>query len=141
MRREGWDIGRDQCARLMRQAGMRGVIRGRRPRTTRPSSAPDHRPDLVERNFHAAGLNRLWVADITCDASIATRPVLYLTSLFHPLYRARRTLLTDKQQARLDALFADGRHVEVEATWGVSERGMFPIPHVCVRDIALCYAA
>ncbi|GAA1392008.1 hypothetical protein GCM10009599_12040 [Luteococcus peritonei] len=43
----------------------------------------------------------------------------------HPLYQARRTLhtgadlLTDKQQRRLDALFADDRHVEVEATWGV----------------------
>lgn len=42
-----------------------------------------------------------------------------------PLYQARRTLLTgaglltDKQQTRLDALFADDRHVEVEATWGV----------------------
>ena len=42
-----------------------------------------------------------------------------------PLYQARRTLLTgaglltDKQQARLDALFAEDRHVEVEATWGI----------------------
>lgn len=43
----------------------------------------------------------------------------------HPLYQKRRTLhtgadiLTDKQQRRLDELFADDRHVEVEATWGV----------------------
>jgi transposase len=42
-----------------------------------------------------------------------------------PLYRARRTLhtgadlLTDKQSARLQALFADDAHVQVEATWGV----------------------
>ncbi|GAA3941515.1 transposase [Pseudoclavibacter caeni] len=28
-------------------------------------------------------------------------------------------LLTDKQQARLDVLFADDRHTEVEVTWGV----------------------
>ncbi|SJN17353.1 ISL3 family transposase [Luteococcus japonicus] len=46
----------------------------------------------------------------------------------HPLYQNRRTLhtgadlLTDKQQQRLDALFADDRHVEVEATWGVYQR-------------------
>ncbi|WP_460703209.1 ISL3 family transposase [Luteococcus sediminum] len=46
----------------------------------------------------------------------------------HPLYQARRTLhtgadlLTDKQQRRLDALFADDRHVEVEVTWGVYQR-------------------
>jgi hypothetical protein len=41
-----------------------------------------------------------------------------------PLYRARRTLhtgrnlLTDKQTARLETLFAVQEHVEVEATWG-----------------------
>lgn len=42
-----------------------------------------------------------------------------------PLYRARRTLftgadlLTDKQATRLEDLFADDDHVEVEATWGI----------------------
>jgi len=45
-----------------------------------------------------------------------------------PLYRARRTLhtgaglLTDTQRHRLQALFADDAHVEVEATWGVYQR-------------------
>ncbi len=45
-----------------------------------------------------------------------------------PLYTARRTLhtgadlLTDKQQARLTALFAVEEHVEVEATWGIYQR-------------------
>ncbi len=65
MRREGWDIGRDQVARLMRTAGLNGVIRGRKPRTTIPSRTPDDRPDLVERRFVADRPNRLWVADIT----------------------------------------------------------------------------
>jgi transposase len=45
-----------------------------------------------------------------------------------PLYKARRTLhtgaglLTERQHARLDALFADEQHVEVEATWGIYQR-------------------
>ena len=45
-----------------------------------------------------------------------------------PLYRARRTLhtgvdlLTDKQQQRLQTLFADDDHVQVEATWGIYQR-------------------
>jgi transposase len=45
-----------------------------------------------------------------------------------PLDRARRTLhtgsglLTEKQADRLRALFADDRHVEVEATWGIYQR-------------------
>lgn len=65
MRREGWSIGRDQVARLMRAAGLEGVIRGRKPRTTIPAGVPDDRPDLVERRFRADRPNRLWVADIT----------------------------------------------------------------------------
>ena len=42
-----------------------------------------------------------------------------------PLYRARRTLhtgadlLTERQRARIQALFATDEHVEVEVTWGV----------------------
>lgn len=43
----GWEMGRDQVARLMRLAGLRGVIRGRNPRTTFAAKVPDHRPDLV----------------------------------------------------------------------------------------------
>ncbi len=45
-----------------------------------------------------------------------------------PLYRARRTLhtgvdlRTEKQTARLAALFAVDEHVEVEATWGIYQR-------------------
>lgn len=45
-----------------------------------------------------------------------------------PLYKARRTLhtgaslLTDKQSARLEAVFASEEHVEVEATWGIYQR-------------------
>jgi len=31
-------------------------------------------------------------------------------------------LLTEKQQARLEALFAVSEHVEVEATWGIYQR-------------------
>ncbi len=45
-----------------------------------------------------------------------------------PLYTSRRTLhtgadlLTDKQRARLTALFAADEHIEVEATWGIYQR-------------------
>lgn len=65
LRREGWDIGRDQVYRLMRKAGLTGAVRGRKPRTTVPARVPDHRPDLVERNFKAPAPGALWVADIT----------------------------------------------------------------------------
>ena len=45
-----------------------------------------------------------------------------------PLYRARRILhtgadlLTDSQQQRLEKLFADDVHVQVQATWGIYQR-------------------
>ncbi|QSR30225.1 ISL3 family transposase [Nocardioides sp. S5] len=45
-----------------------------------------------------------------------------------PLYRARRTLhtgaglLTDKQKARLETLFATDDHAEVEVTWWIYQR-------------------
>ncbi len=47
-----------------------------------------------------------------------------------PLYRARRTLLTgadlltDKQRARPNALFAVDAHVEVEVTWAMYQRAV-----------------
>ena len=37
MVRDGWEIGREQTARLMRQAGLHGIRRGRKPVTTCPS--------------------------------------------------------------------------------------------------------
>src|SRR5699024_6345980 len=44
MARAGWDVGRDQVARLMRLAGISGVVRGRKPQTTIAAKIPDHRP-------------------------------------------------------------------------------------------------
>ena len=63
--RAGHDIGRDQTARLMRQAGIAGVTRRRRVRTTVRDSQAPRSPDLVERDFTADRPNRLWVTDLT----------------------------------------------------------------------------
>ena len=65
MNREGFHIGRDKAARLMKLAGVSGRRRGRTPVTTISPKAPDHRPDLVQRDFRAQAPGRLWVADIT----------------------------------------------------------------------------
>jgi putative transposase len=70
LRREGGVAGehvaRCTVERLMRAAGLRGVVRTKVPQTTRPAARDgDARPDLVERDFAAAAPNRLWVADIT----------------------------------------------------------------------------
>jgi transposase InsO family protein len=66
-RRAGLDVGRDQTARLMRIAGIRGVVRGRHTtRTTwRDQKAPRH-PDLVQRAWDApTRTDELWVADFS----------------------------------------------------------------------------
>jgi transposase InsO family protein len=63
--RAGHDIGRDQVARLMRVAGIRGVSRSRRVRTTQADPEAARAADLVGRDFTADRPNRLWVTDLT----------------------------------------------------------------------------
>jgi putative transposase len=61
----GRRVARCTVERLMRRHGLRGVSRVRAPRTTIRAVGEDRRPDLVDRDFSAAAVNRLWVADIT----------------------------------------------------------------------------
>ncbi|WP_230883490.1 IS3 family transposase [Planomonospora sp. ID82291] len=63
--RSGRVVARCTVERLMRAAGLRGVIRAKGPRTTRPAPETDRPADLVERRFTATAPNQLWVADIT----------------------------------------------------------------------------
>jgi len=58
-------VGKKRVERLMRRAGLSGMVRRRRGKTT--VSVPGIRtaPDLVERDFNPAAVNRLWAADIT----------------------------------------------------------------------------
>jgi len=69
LRRQGWDIGRDQTARLMRLAGVRGVSKARSAFTTKPDPEQEKPKDLVQRDFTAPAPRRLWVADITYVAT------------------------------------------------------------------------
>lgn len=69
LRRQGWDIGRDQTERLMRLAGVRGVRRSKKAFTTKPDPAQAKPKDLVQRRFTAPGPRQLWVADVTYVAT------------------------------------------------------------------------
>lgn len=64
-RKAGMDVGRDQVARLMRQAGIRGASRARKRFTTKSDPAHVRAPDLVKRDFTADRPDRLWVTDFT----------------------------------------------------------------------------
>ena len=61
----GMHVGRKRVARLLRAAGLHGVSRRRVVPTTIRDERARPAPDLVERQFQAAGPDRLWVADIT----------------------------------------------------------------------------
>jgi len=66
LRRRGVDVGRDQVARVMREHGIEGKLRGRKHRTTIPDEAVVERArDLLQRDFDAAAPNEKWVCDIT----------------------------------------------------------------------------
>ena len=65
----GTRVSRKRVARLMRQAGLRGVSRRKYVVTTRRQAGRRPAPDLVQRAFTAAGPNQLWVADITYIAT------------------------------------------------------------------------
>lgn len=64
--RQGLQVGRGRVERLMRGAGMTGVVGTRRhPRTTVPGAVADRPTDLVDRDFRAPAPNQLWVTDLT----------------------------------------------------------------------------
>lgn len=69
LNREGFRVARCTVERLMRAEGLRGVVRGRRCRTTISDEAADRPMDLVKRQFTATRPNQLWVADITFVAT------------------------------------------------------------------------
>jgi transposase InsO family protein len=69
LNREQIPVARCTVARLMRQMGLRGVIRGKGFKTTTPEQKAARPADLVERQFSANRPNELWVADITFVAT------------------------------------------------------------------------
>ena len=62
---QGTHVGRKRIARLMHKAGLQGVSRRKKYRTTIRNEKVRPAADLVERDFSAQGPNQLWVADIT----------------------------------------------------------------------------
>lgn len=71
MQREGFMVARCTVERLMRDLGLRGVIRGKPVRTTIGDKAAPCPLDQVNRQFHAPAPNRLWVSDFTYVATWA----------------------------------------------------------------------
>ncbi len=100
-------LGDDGCTieRLMRDLGVRSVVRGKTMRTTFPDAAAARPADLVDRQFRAAAPNRLWVADLTYVKTHAGWVyVAFIVDVFSRYvvgWHASRSLRTD---LALDAL-------------------------------------
>lgn len=65
MLREGFEVARCTIERLMREMSLKGVVRGKKVRTTVPDTSAPCPRDKVNRNFRASAPNRLWVSDFT----------------------------------------------------------------------------
>ncbi len=105
LKREGVDVARCTVERLMREMGLRGVVRGRTFKTTIPDSSAGRPADLVMRDFSATRPNQLWVADLTYVAT--WRGFVYIAFVIDVFarrivgWRASSSLRTD---LALDAL-------------------------------------
>ncbi|ORE96957.1 integrase catalytic region [Aurantimonas sp. 22II-16-19i] len=71
MKREGSDVARCTVARLMRQMGFKGAVRGKTVRTTISNPATPCPLDRVSRQFKAPCPDTLWVSDFTYVATWA----------------------------------------------------------------------
>ena len=71
LRCDGFDVARCTVARLMRELGLQGVTLGKPVRTTVSDKAAPCPLDRVQRQFHAAAPNRLWLSDFTYVATWA----------------------------------------------------------------------
>ncbi len=69
MRQKGFDVARCTVARLMKDIGIEGVMRGKKPRTTVPDKALPCPLGCVNRKFYAPALNVLWVSNFTYVAT------------------------------------------------------------------------
>ena len=141
MVRAGHDIGRDQTARLMAQLGIRGVRKGKKPKTTKSDPGAVRPPDLVDRHFVASKPNALWVTDLTYVATWAGMAyVCFITDVYSRRivgWRVATHMRTDmvldavemarwQRGARLEGLVAHSdrgvRPVHLDPVWGTSRR-------------------
>jgi putative transposase len=105
LNREHITVARCTVARLMRDLGVRGVVRGKPKRTTISDDAAERPRDLVDRRFRATAPNRLWVADLTYVRTWSGFVyVAFITDVFSRMivgWQASRSLRSD---LALDAL-------------------------------------
>jgi transposase InsO family protein len=97
--REGIGVARCTVARLMRQMGLQGIVRGKSVRTTISDKAAPCPLDRVNRNFQAPAPNRLWVSDFSY---VATWPGFVYVAFVIDAYARRIVGWRVSRSARAD---------------------------------------
>jgi putative transposase len=128
LRREGFLVSRCTVERLMRELGLRGVVRGRTPRTTMAADGTDRPADLVRRHFVAAAPNRLWVADLTYVKTHSGWVYLaFIVDVFSRYvvgWQASRSLRTDLALDALEMAIWGRRGEQLQGLVHHSDRGV-----------------
>lgn len=130
------DIGVARCTveRLMKIQGLRGVVRGRRIKTTFPSRLAERPLDLVNRDFKVTRPNALWVADLTYVA--IWRGFVYVAFVIDAFarrivgWRVSTSLHTDIALDALEQALHDRRIGEQDQLIHHSDRG---VQYVAIR--------
>ena len=105
LNREHIPVARCTVERLMRDMGLRGVVRGKKPQTTIPDEAALRPPDRVGRDFTATRRNQLWVADLSYVATWSGFVyVAFVIDVFSGKIVGWRVMNSLKTDIALDAL-------------------------------------
>jgi putative transposase len=128
LRRDRVPVARCTVERLMRACGRRGVVRGKRVRTTVAGAKAAGTADLVDRRFRAEAPNRLWVADLTY---VKTHSGWVYVAFILDVYSRRvvgwqtsRSLRTDLALDALEMAFWTRRGECIEGLIHHSDRGV-----------------
>ena len=128
LRREGVQVARCTVERLMRELGIRGVVRGKIVRTTFGDEAAPRPADLVDRQFHATAPNRLWVADLTYVKThsgwVYVAFVIDVFSRYVVGWQASRSLRTDLALDALEMAIWARRGERLDSLIHHSDRGV-----------------
>jgi putative transposase len=128
LRREGIDAARCTVARLMRQMGLKGAVRGKTVRTTISNPATPCPLDRVNRQFKAPCPNTLWVSDFTYVATWAGFVyVAFVIDVFSRRivgWRVSRSARTDFVLDALEQALHDRRPVRKGGLVHHSDRGV-----------------
>ena len=128
LKREGFEVARCTVARLMRDLGLRGVVRGRKVKTTVPDELLDRPLDRVNRQFNVFRPNALWVADLTYVAT--WRGFVYVAFVIDAFarrivgWRVSSSLRTGLALDALEQALYDRQKSETEELIHHSDRGV-----------------